>query len=91
MQGMVKTRFCFYICEAKPIMKYIIPALALTFVMTSCKKEYTCVCTNSNTGSVSRGDVIKTGPLTHETWKRDCEQNDELSGGSLKDCHLEEA
>jgi hypothetical protein len=72
-------------------MKYIFVSIAMLCVLASCKKEYTCVCTNSNTGNVSRGDVIKTGPLTHETWKKDCEQNDELSGGALKDCHLEDA
>ena len=72
-------------------MKYIFVSIALLFVLSSCKKEYTCVCTNTNTGTEHRGDVIKAGPLTKKTWETDCRQNDELSGGSLKDCHLEDA
>jgi hypothetical protein len=72
-------------------MKYTFVSLTLLFVLASCKKEYTCVCTNTNTGNVSRGDVIKAGPLTKKSWETNCEQNDELSGGGLKDCHLEDA
>lgn len=72
-------------------MKYTFLSIALALVFVSCKKSYTCVCTNSNTGDVSRGDVIKAGPLTKKTWETDCKQNNNLSGGSLKDCHLEDA
>jgi hypothetical protein len=72
-------------------MKYTFLSIALAFVFVSCKKEYVCVCTNSNTGNESRGDVIKASRFTYSTWKQDCEQNDELSGGSLKNCHLEDA
>jgi hypothetical protein len=68
---------------------FIISAILLT--LASCKKEYTCVCTNTNTGNESRGDVIKAGPLTKKTWETDCKQNNNLSNGGLKDCHLEDA
>jgi hypothetical protein len=72
-------------------MKNAICVLALTasFILSSCQKEYTCVCTNSNTGNVHHGDKMKAGPFTKAATQETCEHNDELSGGVLKDCHLE--
>jgi hypothetical protein len=63
--------------------------IAVSFCLTSCQKEYTCVCTNSNTGHVHYGDKMKTGPFTKTATEETCKNNDELSGGALKDCHLE--
>ncbi len=69
-------------------------AFSLVFVFliafTSCKKDYQCVCTNSTTGSVSRGDKMSAGPFTKAATQTTCENNDELSAGGLKDCHLED-
>jgi hypothetical protein len=72
-------------------MKQIINSVALAalIMLCSCQKEYQCVCTNSNTGNVHHGDKMKTGPFTKAATEKTCENNDELSGGALKDCHLE--
>lgn len=72
-------------------MKPIFSAIALAFFLTSCQKEYQCVCTNTNTGKVHYGDKMKAGPFTKAATKTTCENNDELSAGGLKDCHLEDA
>lgn len=62
----------------------------LTIVaLTSCQKEYVCVCTNSTTGHVSYGDKMKANVFTKKATEEGCANNDELSGGALKDCHLE--
>ncbi len=60
------------------------------FALTSCKKDYQCVCTNANTGTVSRGDKIKAGPYDKAANEETCKNNNTLSAGSLKDCHLED-
>ncbi len=69
-------------------------AFSLLFVsllaFTSCKKDYQCVCTNSNTGTVSRGDKMSAGPFTKTATEETCRNNNNLSAGSLKDCHLED-
>lgn len=62
--------------------------LSLSFM--SCKKDYQCVCTNSNTGSVSRGDKMQAGPFTKAATEEACRNNNNLSAGGLKDCHLED-
>lgn len=73
-------------------MKFVFSLLlASLFAFTSCKKEYQCVCTNSNTGTVSRGDKIKAGPYDKAANEETCKKNNDLSAGSLKDCHLEDA
>lgn len=73
-------------------MKFALPLFfAVVFAFTSCKKDYQCVCTNSNTGTVSRGDIIKAGPFTKAANEETCRNNNNLSGNSLKDCHLEDA
>jgi len=72
-------------------MRFTLPLLfVFLFVFMSCKKEYQCVCTNSNTGTVSRGDKIKAGPYDKAANEETCKNNNNLSGGSLKDCHLED-
>lgn len=71
-------------------MKYFFPIL-FVLIFVSCKKDYQCVCTNSNTGTVSRGDVMKAGPFTKAATEETCKNNNNLSGGGLKDCHLEDA
>jgi hypothetical protein len=73
-------------------MKFIfLLALVAFFLFTSCKKEYQCVCTNANTGTVSRGDKIKAGSYDKAANEETCKKNNDLSGGGLKDCHLEDA
>jgi hypothetical protein len=72
-------------------MKSFISTLVLgaCVLFCSCQKEYQCVCTNSNTGNVHHGDKMKAGPFTKAATEKTCENNDELSAGALKDCHLE--
>ncbi len=64
-------------------------SLAFMFMNTSCAKEYVCVCTHTATGEVSRGDVIKTGPIRKPQFEKTCKNTADLSLGTLKDCHLE--
>ena len=63
--------------------------LAISFAFNSCDKEYVCVCTNTNTGNKSYGDKIKANEFTKTANEETCKNNNNLSGGSLKDCHLE--
>jgi hypothetical protein len=67
----------------------LIFGLALSFIFSACQKEYQCVCTNTSTGQVSYGDKFKTNVFTKKTWEENCKNNGNLSGGTLKDCHLE--
>ena len=69
----------------------LIILLAAGMAFTSCQKEYVCVCTHTDSGEKSYGDKMKAGPFTKEATQQGCENNDELSGGGLKDCHLEDA
>jgi hypothetical protein len=61
--------------------------IALAF--TACKKDYVCICTNSNTGTVNRGDTFKANIITKKAAEESCKANNDLAAGSLKDCHLE--
>lgn len=70
-------------------MKYAFTLLTISFLFCSCQKEYVCVCTNVNTGTKSDGDKIKTNAFTKKANEETCKNNDNLSGGTLKDCHLE--
>lgn len=73
-------------------MKFVFSSLAiLSLTLMSCKKDYQCVCTNSNTGHVSRGDNMSAGPFTKAATEEACKKNNDLSAGGLKDCHLEDA
>ncbi|MGZ3931220.1 MAG: hypothetical protein ACXVPQ_02265 [Bacteroidia bacterium] len=67
----------------------IISAIALACALSSCQKEYVCVCTNAQTGNTSYGDKMKAGPFTKKATEEACKNNNNLSAGSLKDCHLE--
>ncbi len=72
-------------------MKFIFSLLFVSLLaFTSCKKDYQCVCTNSNTGTVSRGDKMQAGPFTKAATEETCKNNNNLSAGTLKDCHLED-
>ncbi len=70
-------------------MRSILLSIALIIISSSCQKEYVCVCTNVNTGSKSDGDKIKTNVFTKKANEETCKNNANLSGGTLKDCHLE--
>ena len=62
---------------------------AVMCMMTSCTKDYVCVCTHTSTGEKSYGDKIKTGPIRKPQFERTCKNTADLSLGNLKDCHLE--
>jgi hypothetical protein len=70
-------------------MKKGIILLSLLAWMSSCKKEYTCVCTVISTGERSEGDKIKTGKLEKDGYEEACKSNESVFN-DLKDCHLEE-
>lgn len=71
-------------------MKINLLFVSVMILATACQKEYRCVCTNVNTGEKSYGDKFKTNAATKKTWEEDCKHNADLSGGTLKDCHLEQ-
>lgn len=73
----------------KKDISIIIAALFAIVLMSSCKKDYVCVCTNSNTGHVSEGDHFKANAFTKKAAEESCKANNDLSAGGLKDCHLE--
>ena len=54
----------------------------------SCQKDYVCFYTNANVGHLSYGDNIKTNVFTKKAAEESYKANNDLSGGSLKDCHL---
>ena len=64
-------------------------AVAL-ILLSSCKKDYQCVCTNTNTGNVHYGDKMEANAFTKKTAEATCKNNNNLSAGTLKDCHLED-
>jgi hypothetical protein len=61
----------------------------LIVLLSSCKKDYVCVCTDVNTGSASYGDHFKANSITKKAAEESCKANNEVAAGSLKDCHLE--
>jgi hypothetical protein len=72
-------------------MKKISLLLATTLVLalTSCSKDYVCVCTNSTTGDVSYGDHFKATIFAKKAAQESCKANNNLSAGGLENCHLE--
>jgi hypothetical protein len=64
-------------------------SIVMASAFVSCQKDYVCVCTNASTGHVSYGDNIKTNVFTKKAAEESCKANNDASGGSLKDCHLE--
>lgn len=68
---------------------FISISVLCTLAFTSCKKDYRCVCTNSNTGEVSYGDNMRGNLFTKKAAEESCKANNDVSGGGLKDCHLE--
>ena len=65
-------------------------AVMVLLSLSSCKKDYQCVCTNTNTGNVHYGDKMEANVYTKKATETTCENNNNLSGVSLKDCHLED-
>lgn len=68
---------------------FLILAAVIVF-LSSCKKDYQCVCTNASTGNVHYGDKMEANVYTKKATETTCENNNNLSAGSLKDCHLED-
>jgi len=59
-------------------MKKLIPFVAiaaLAMMFTSCKKDYTCSCTTTFTGSSPVNSSMKTGKLSKKDAKAMCEKN----------------
>lgn len=70
--------------------KLIFYSSIIVAVFSSCKKDYQCVCTNTNTGNVHYGDKMEANVFTKKASETTCKNNNNLSGGTLKDCHLED-
>ncbi len=64
-------------------------SIVMASAFVSCQKYYVCVCTNASAGHISYGDNIKTYVVTKKAAEESCKANNDVSGGSLKDCHLE--
>lgn len=67
----------------------LIILIVFASLLVSCKKDYVCVCTNSNTGNTSYGDHFKANTITKKAAEESCKANNDLSGGGLENCHLE--
>lgn len=69
--------------------KIITAVSLLTITLTSCKKDYVCVCTEKATGEKSYGDHFKAGPFLKKAAEESCEANDDVFEDGLESCHLE--
>ncbi|MDQ3048681.1 MAG: hypothetical protein M3R27_14120 [Bacteroidota bacterium] len=69
-------------------MRIIFLALVFVTCLSSCKKDYICVCTDSTTGEKTYGDEFRAGPLMKETVEKSCKANEDAYN-NLEDCHLE--
>ncbi len=67
---------------------FILALVVLT--LSSCKKDYQCVCTNVSSGNVHYGDKLEANVYTKKAAEETCKNNNNLSAGTLKDCHLED-
>ena len=61
--------------------------LAFVIITVSCKKEYTCVCTDTVTGEKSYGDKIRSGKLAKKGYEASCEANGDVYNNIT--CELE--
>ena len=59
--------------------------LVITFVMSSCQKDYVCVCTNLSTGEKSYGDRVKTTKLGKKGFEKSCKSK----STAHKECFVE--
>ncbi|MBK8366032.1 MAG: hypothetical protein IPL10_01105 [Bacteroidetes bacterium] len=57
--------------------------------ITSCKKDYVCVCTEKATGEKSYGDHFKAGPFVKKAAEESCKANNDVFEDGLENCHLE--
>ncbi|MES2513508.1 MAG: hypothetical protein V4580_05160 [Bacteroidota bacterium] len=67
----------------------IIALAVFSVALTSCKKDYVCVCTIKSTGEISPGDHFKAGPLTKAAADESCKANNDVYSNDLENCHLE--
>lgn len=71
-------------------MKKILLFICLLVLgLSSCRKEYVCVCTQKSTGDKSYGDRFKASSLEKKAYEESCEANDDVFGSDLENCHLE--
>ncbi|MFN8115107.1 MAG: hypothetical protein U0W65_03285 [Bacteroidia bacterium] len=70
-------------------MKKNFLAISVLVILTSCKKDYVCVCTEKATGEKSYGDHFKAGPILKKTAEESCKANDDVFEDGLENCHLE--
>ena len=71
-------------------MKKIIVLIAvIVSTLTSCKKDYVCVCTEKTTGEKLYGDHFKGTKTTLKPFQVSCEENNNVSSGNLENCHIE--
>lgn len=76
--------------NTQAIMKNSILIIAvLMLVLSACRKEYVCVCTQKSTGDKSYGDHFKAGSIEKKAYEESCEANDDVFSSDLENCHLE--
>jgi len=61
-------------------MKRTVLSLSIitAILLSSCKKEYTCVCTNKTTGEKTYGDKIRSGKLAKKGYEQSCKANEDV-------------
>jgi hypothetical protein len=59
-------------------MKKFLTILTIATLLASCKKEYTCVCTNKTTGEKTYGDKVRTGKLAKRGYEESCKANEDV-------------
>ena len=70
-------------------MRSLVIFAAIVLFISSCKKDYVCVCTEKATGEKSYGDHFQANSLTKAAADESCKANDDVYASELEDCHLE--
>lgn len=71
------------------MIKTFLSLLCVIIILSSCKKDYVCVCTEKATGEKSYGDHFKANSLTKAAADESCKANNDVYASELEDCHLE--
>jgi hypothetical protein len=69
--------------------KLIVFAIFLSSALTSCKKDYVCVCTEKATGQKNYGDRLKGNSATLKPFEESCKKNNDVFSTTLENCHIE--
>lgn len=67
--------------------KIIFLSLGCMALFASCRKDYTCVCTDTLTGQQKVVDEYHVYKIDRKIVEKSCENDNDVSGN--KDCHVE--